>query len=437
MRDPLPDRTDDVFLKELLESINTFRARHGAEPLTLDPDLVTEAKSRAQVASTYNMLDENHQGKKPEYGENMSWQASGSDQPASTTGASSSWYAEIVDYDFTAADGYAGRTVGHFTQLAWKGTTKFGAARAFGKGPKYYETYIVGVFSPPGNYSGQYAANVVAPTQGQDNNAVLRWTSFDGTTWSPITLLSDHESLTGPAAAVFNNKLYCAHRGNSDANLRYSKWATDTQIPGCQTADSPALAVYQNQLYCMHRGHTDTGVYVTTFNGGYWTSDTSIPGHATAAGPALAVYRDKLYNVHRSDANTNLWSTTFDGTTWAVDTQIAGCQSATTPALAVYQDKLFCVHRGSQDTGIWVTTCDGATWTAPTRIPDCQTNSGPAVAAYLDKLHCVYRGTDDSLRHITFDGTSWSAPTTITNATSTTNPALAVHHNRLYCVHRK
>ena len=152
MSDPLPDRTDDVFLKELLDSTNAFRARHGAAPLTLDPDLVRYSKSRAQVASTFDALSEGHKGNEGSgYGENMSWQGTMDDQPASTTNATSSWYAEIIDYNFADAKGFDNSfATGHFTQLVWKGSTKFGAARVFGKksaDSPFYETYIVANFS--------------------------------------------------------------------------------------------------------------------------------------------------------------------------------------------------------------------------------------------------------------------------------------------------
>jgi len=443
VRDPLPDRTDDVFLKELLDSVNVFRARHGVEPLTLDPDLVKYAKNRAKVVSTYDGLDENHAGNKGSgYGENMSLQMTMSDQPAPTTVASSSWYGEIVDYDFADAKSYAGQVTGHFTQLVWKGSTKFGAARVFGKGPEYYETYIVANFSPAGNMGGEYATNVVTPTTGQDNDATLRWTSFDGTTWSPVALLSDHESSHGPAAAMFNvfgETLYCVHKGNTDTTLRYTTWATDTPIPNCATAVASALAVYQNKLYCAHLDTTsDAQLQYTRFNGMSWAKATQIGGQA-GAGPALAVYQDKLYCAHRGPSkDARIWFTSFDGKAWATDTPIPipNCETEVIPALAVYQDKLYCAHRGN-DAYVRCTTFDGTSWSADNRISDIPTASGPALAVYQDKLYCVYRGAANNLRYLTFDGTTWSAPATIPNATTTKNPALAVHHNRLYCVHRK
>lgn len=165
-RSPLPDQTDDAFQQALLKSVNDFRAKHGVPPLTIDPQLVTAAKARAQVVSSYNALDENHQGADPKLGENMYWGGSTSGPPGPATDATTDWYSEISGYDFAAAAAKPGATTGHFTQLVWKATTTIGAARAAGQGPTYYETYIVAEFSSAGNVTGQYAANVPAPTAG-------------------------------------------------------------------------------------------------------------------------------------------------------------------------------------------------------------------------------------------------------------------------------
>jgi hypothetical protein len=439
VRSPLPDQTDDTFQQELLKSVNDFRARHGLPALTIDPQLVTAAKARAQVVSTYNALEENHQGADPNLGENMSWQASSSSQPGPTTVATGGWYSEIVDYNFATAAANPGFTTGHFTQLVWKATTRIGAARAFGQGAGgFYETYIVAEFSPPGNYQGQYADNVPAPTAGQNEPATLRWTSFDGSTWTPDTLMSGQQTSTGPAAAVFNDTPYCVHRGNSDAGLWYTTWATDTLIPNCTTAAGPALAMYNNILYCVHQGNGNNGLWVTTFDGMSWSTDTRMTGCETSAGPALAVYNNKLYCVHRGAADTGIWVTAFDGTSWSTDTRISGPTTAKSPAVAVYNNILYCVHRGDADSGLWVTTFDGTTWSTDTRIGVLATAAGSAMAVNNNTLYLAYRGdtTDTDLRYVTYDGTSWGPETKIPGAASTSNPALALHHNRLYCVHR-
>ena len=44
----------------------------------------------------------------------------------------------------------------HFTQVVWKGSTKLGVGMAKGKGG----TTVVATYSPAGNVSGQFPANV-------------------------------------------------------------------------------------------------------------------------------------------------------------------------------------------------------------------------------------------------------------------------------------
>jgi hypothetical protein len=443
MNEALPDRTDDVFLKELLDSVNAFRARHGAPPLTLDQDLVTNARARAKVVSTYDGLDEDHRGATEGIGENLSWQATGSDQPASTVDACAGWYGEIIDYDFAGAKGFDPDkyATGHFTQLVWKGSTKFGAARAFGKKSEsatMYETYIVANFSPAGNLPSAHAANVLAPTAGQSVDATLRWTSFNGTTWSQDTLLAG-ESATGPAVASYNPfglaNLYCAHRGNDDANLWYTTWANDVKFPG-MSDHGPALAVFQNKLHCVHRGTNDRRIWHTSYDGMAWAED-KVTNSQTEAAPALATFQNKLYCVHRGGGDLGLWFKTFDGTAWTDGTRISTYQSSTAPGLAVYKDKLYCAHRGGDDANVWWTAFDGTSWGPDNKLTQVSTQSGPALAVFQDKLYLVFRATDDTLRYTTFDGTSWTAVSTIPGAKSTAHPALAVHHDRMYCVHRK
>lgn len=159
-RASLPDHTDQEFLNSIVDSVNEYRAKHGAPPVQLDPELVDYAKSRAALVSTENYLNHGHAGLGKGLGENLSWQASSAPHPASTTGATDGWYSEIKDYDFLAPAPMDSSKTGHFTQLVWKDSTKVGAGRVYGRGDQWYETYIALVFSPAGNREGAYQANV-------------------------------------------------------------------------------------------------------------------------------------------------------------------------------------------------------------------------------------------------------------------------------------
>jgi len=166
-RPAFPDHTDQEFLNSIVDSINQYRAKHGAPPVELDPELVDYAKSRAALISTQDGLSYGHAGLKAGYGENLSWQASSGQTPGLATGATNSWYGEIKDYNFEDLDSNVPSKTGHFTQLVWKSSTKIGAGRVCGKseGSQWYETYIAVDFSPAGNMQGAYKDNVLPPKQ--------------------------------------------------------------------------------------------------------------------------------------------------------------------------------------------------------------------------------------------------------------------------------
>ncbi|MEU5783729.1 CAP family protein [Micromonospora lupini] len=165
MREAFADQTDPAFLQEALSQINSYRAQHGAPPLTLDPQLVEYAKSRAAKMSAAGQIS--HDGlDRQQYGENAAWQATSTPgTPGAAAGATSDWYSEVDNFNFTSPEGPHSGVVGHFTATVWKGSTKVGIGRVAGQGAEYYETFIVANFSPPGNMRGSFAANV-SPKQG-------------------------------------------------------------------------------------------------------------------------------------------------------------------------------------------------------------------------------------------------------------------------------
>jgi uncharacterized protein YkwD len=163
MRAGFSDKTDQDFLNSIRDSINQYRAKHGAAPVEFDDELVTYAKSRAEMIADKGGLT--HEGLQQGYGENLSWQASSGPTVGSAAQAASSWYGEIKDYDFSKPAPSDPSKTGHFTQLVWKGSIKIGAGRVYGRGGDWYETYIAVNFSPAGNMAGAYEANVSPANQ--------------------------------------------------------------------------------------------------------------------------------------------------------------------------------------------------------------------------------------------------------------------------------
>lgn len=164
MRAGFTDRTDQEFLKNMVDSINQHRAKHGAPPVELDQELVTYAKSRAEHIAEKGALVHDGTGG---HGENLYSSSSSQPVQAPAAAASDAWYGEIKFYDYeTCATKDPKEAVGHFTQTVWKGSTRIGAGRVCGtEDNTWHDTYIAVNFSPAGNMSGAYKDNVLPPTQ--------------------------------------------------------------------------------------------------------------------------------------------------------------------------------------------------------------------------------------------------------------------------------
>jgi uncharacterized protein YkwD len=127
----------------LLDSHNSYRAKHCAPALTWSAQIAATAQTWANGCKFVH--DQND-----DYGENLAMGTSLTAQQAVDL-----WYGEASAYDF-AMPGHKSGT-GHFTQIIWRGTTELGCGRAeCGDG-----ALIVCRYSPPGNYTGEYPENVL------------------------------------------------------------------------------------------------------------------------------------------------------------------------------------------------------------------------------------------------------------------------------------
>lgn len=145
----------------ILQQHNIHRANHSAPALVWDDNLASIAN---EIASSC-VYAHNTAAGGGGYGQNI-----GAGTPADEVDkmiTNAMYNDEIEDYP-----GYGGEPDmgafekwGHFSQIVWKSTTKVGCATVdcanlanFGKG-----AFTVCNYSPPGNFGGQYGANVLAP----------------------------------------------------------------------------------------------------------------------------------------------------------------------------------------------------------------------------------------------------------------------------------
>lgn len=140
--------------KAVLEAHNIKRKIHHADDLVLDSKLNKHAQEYAErLAKEDKFYHDGGQLEEFMEGENL-YLAGGSSDPVNAVGA---WYQEIADYDFSLEVQTTKKATGHFTQLVWKGSSKLGVGVAKANG----KTYVVARYAPPGNWEGEYRANVL------------------------------------------------------------------------------------------------------------------------------------------------------------------------------------------------------------------------------------------------------------------------------------
>ncbi|PHH82280.1 hypothetical protein CDD82_6460 [Ophiocordyceps australis] len=135
---------------------NEKRALHGAQPLTWDAGLASQAANDCGCDMVHHIERNGGQG----YGQNI-WTGKGPgfSHNSSPQNAVKSWYDEEKLYDYSA--GVFSHEAGHFTQLVWASTTKLGCATVLCDKNQYSGwQYTVCNYGPPGNYQGRFQENV-------------------------------------------------------------------------------------------------------------------------------------------------------------------------------------------------------------------------------------------------------------------------------------
>lgn len=134
----ISESSQDDFVQEILNAMNTVRASHSAPNLSWDYDLASAALTYAQSCNFDHSTDAS-------FGETLA--AGTATDPAFYIDL---WSQESSKYDFSDP-GFSDAT-GHFTQLVWAATTKVGCG--FSSGCGQYSNYLVCRYTVPGNVVG-------------------------------------------------------------------------------------------------------------------------------------------------------------------------------------------------------------------------------------------------------------------------------------------
>jgi glioma pathogenesis-related protein 2 len=186
------DQQEDTFRNTALAHTNTDRANYsnaGEQPLALvsstDPNyavLNTGSQDWAlHLASTGDLAHSSDADRTlPDgsvAGENLfiTFDTANVGPDAVAKQMVDTWYSEYDYYDPKQPEAHVDQT-GHYTQLVWLSTTTMGCGYAIGSytvpagaplaGTVYNTYYGVCRYSPAGNVSGEYAANVPTPNSG-------------------------------------------------------------------------------------------------------------------------------------------------------------------------------------------------------------------------------------------------------------------------------
>ncbi|XP_050717016.1 uncharacterized protein LOC126998870 isoform X3 [Eriocheir sinensis] len=144
---------EEDFAEDCLKAHNTFRAKHGVQPLKMSKKLNKVAEEWAKNLAKRDMMQHRQNN---EYGENL-YCAYSSDPKFKVKGdvAVKSWYEEMKDFTFGKEP--SDLRAGHFTQVVWADTKEMGVAYSKAKSGKIY---VVANYSPAGNFVGSFAKKV-------------------------------------------------------------------------------------------------------------------------------------------------------------------------------------------------------------------------------------------------------------------------------------
>lgn len=145
-------------IADITNYVNSYRAIHRAPPLTWDTTVASYASNWSYKMTTAGVMQ--HSGN-PSYGENLAYlQGYGVEPVALIKKSIDLWYNEVAQYDFSKP-GFSSAT-GHFTCLVWLSSKSFGMGVSINNATN--EAYISMNTSPPGNYLGEFATNVLPST---------------------------------------------------------------------------------------------------------------------------------------------------------------------------------------------------------------------------------------------------------------------------------
>lgn len=246
-------------------------------------------------------------------------------------------------------------------------------------------------------------------------------------------------SSEGPALAIYNNRIICAHRDAETGRLMISYWDAglrEWRMRGPITTTAPCtpglfVGPYYGQndkLFCFYEGDYDNMMYwaITDDPLGEWQFNLLAANKARGRCSGIR-YADTTFCVHRGHDHTQqlYWARYDTGNWWHDDVdfrvEINGGtpRSSSGPAAANFNNQFFLVHRGwdydgTDDTTIYT---NRYRWDRDYLWPLAKeyrtgnrSNVGPTLVVVSNNLYCIYPSADDDRLQWTrwrSDNTTW------------------------------
>ncbi len=183
---------------------------------------------------------------------------------------------------------------------------------------------------------------------GSDDGSTSLWISrFSPATqqWSANYQIA-YSSLGGPPAiAAYGGVLRFVGVNPSDQRLWTATmtagevFSSATPLAGQYSASRVSAAVFDNRLYIAHRAGGSSTIVYNSFNGASWTYDAAIhagPNGAAieATEPVIAAHNGYLHLIHRRPGSNHVWWTYFNGSSWPAEVTLNNWTTTYDPSLA-------------------------------------------------------------------------------------------------------
>jgi len=155
---PTPPAHASDLVAKTVELLNSYRAKHGVAPLSLDSEVSRTAQEWADHLHATKRFEHRPDNA---YGENL--YKTGRTKPIDSVivKALEDWYGESRGYDYgkEMTQSYVDYSVLHFTAMIWRSSDRVGVGLTQGRNG----TYVVLNFAERGNTLGHFRANVLSP----------------------------------------------------------------------------------------------------------------------------------------------------------------------------------------------------------------------------------------------------------------------------------